>query len=109
MKKLRNSGNFFAALLFNMLMSLEWTIPAWLLLACHFFFDWSIRWFWIALGVWLLDILLKMELMSWAARCGRSRTNPRKTKIPIRSEQNRRTINYLLHLYNTTSKIGKEF
>ena len=70
MKKLRNSGNFFAALLFNMLMSLEWTIPAWLLLACHFFFDWSIRWFWIALGVWLLDILLKMEFVSWAAGCG---------------------------------------
>ena len=82
MKKLRNSGNFFAALLFNMLMSLEWTIPAWLLLACHFFFDWSIRWFWIALGVWLLDILLKMEFMSWAARCGSEPDKPRENKNP---------------------------
>ena len=82
MKKFRNSGNFFAALLFNMLMSLEWTIPAWLLLACHFFFDWSIRWFWIALGVWVLDILLKMSFMNWAARCGSEPEKPKENKNP---------------------------
>ena len=89
MKKLRNSGNFFASLLFNMLMNLEWTIPAWLLLACHFFFDWSIRWFWIALGVWLVDILLKMELVSWAARCGiRTHQSSGKQKSLFRRGEN---------------------
>ena len=72
MNKLRNSGNFFLVLLFNMLMNLEWTIPAWLLLACHFFFDWSIKWFWIALGIWLLNILLWMDILGWASRCGRT-------------------------------------
>ena len=88
MKNLRNSGNFFAALLFNMLMSLEWTIPAWLLLACHFFFDWSIRWFWIALGVWILDILLKMSLMNWAARCGNEPDKPKENKNPYSVKEN---------------------
>ena len=88
MKKLRNIGNFFAALLFNMLFSLEWTIPAWLLLACHFFFEWSIRWFWIALGIWLLDILLKMEFLSWAAWCGNEPPKPQENKNPYSARGN---------------------
>ena len=82
MKKLRNSGNFFLVLLFNMLMNLEWTIPAWLLLLCHFFFDWSIKWFWIALGIWLLNILFWMDILGWAARCGNKKDQPRENKNP---------------------------
>ena len=82
MKRLRNSGNFFLALLVNMILNLEWTIPAWLLLVCHFFFAWSIRWFWIALGVWLLNILLWMDIMGWAARCGREKDLPKENKNP---------------------------
>ena len=82
MKKLRNSGNFFLVLLFNMLMNLEWTIPAWLLLLCHFFFDWSIKWFWIALGIWLLDILLWMDILGWASRCGSTPDKPKENKNP---------------------------
>ena len=82
MKRLRKSGNFFLALLFNMLLNLEWTIPAWILLACHFLFGWKILWFWIALGVWLLNILLWMDILGWAARCGSEKDPPKENKNP---------------------------
>ncbi len=82
MKKLRRSGNFFLALLFNMLLNLEWTIPAWIILACHFLFGWKILWFWIALGVWILNILLWMDIMGWAARCGGEKDPPKENKNP---------------------------
>ena len=82
MKRLRNSGNFFLALLVNMILNLEWTIPAWILLACHYFFDWSVRWFWIALGAWLINIIFWMDIMGWAARCGREKDPPKPNKNP---------------------------
>ena len=78
MKKL---GEFFACLLFNMLINLEWTIPAWILLAMHFIFDWKIMWFWIALGVWILSIILWMDLIGWAARCSGTQ-KPKENKNP---------------------------
>lgn len=82
MKRLRNSGNFFLALLVNMILNLEWTIPAWILLACHFLFGWKILWFWIALGVWLLNILLWMDIMGRAERCGSEKDPPKPNKNP---------------------------
>ena len=82
MKSLRNSGNFILALLFNMILNLEWTIPAWILLACHFFFGWKILWFWLALGIWLLNILLWMDIMGWASRCGSEKDTPKENKNP---------------------------
>lgn len=60
---------FFVCLLFNMLINLEWTIPAWILLVTHFVFGWGIMWFWIALGVWFLGIILWMIVIGWASKC----------------------------------------
>jgi len=81
MKKFRRGGNFLAVLLFNMLINFEWTIPAWVLLACHFFFNWSIIWFWIALGVWLLNILIWMGIMAGHPTAATLRINRKKTRI----------------------------
>lgn len=82
MRKIKKSGNFFLCLLFNMLLNLEWTIPAWILLALHFLFDWSIWWFWLALGLWLLSILLWMDVIGWATRCGNTPDPPKENKNP---------------------------
>jgi len=82
MKQFRRGGNFLAVLLFNMLINFEWTIPAWVLLACHFFFDWSIIWFWIALGLWLLNILIWMGIIGWASDCGNTPDKPKENKNP---------------------------
>ena len=78
MKKI---GEFFAVLFFNMLINLEWSIPAWILLAMHFVFGWKLIWFWIALGVWLLSIILWMDVISWASGCSAPGA-PRENKNP---------------------------
>ncbi len=80
MRKLKKGSNFFLVLLFNMFINIEWTIPAWILLAMHFIFDWRILWFWIALGVWLLDILIWMSILGWASECS--------TPTPYRENKN---------------------
>jgi len=82
MKNLRNSGHFLFVLLINMILSFEWTIPAWILLVCHFVADWSIWWFWLALGLWICGILLWMGTMSWAVRCGSTPDQPKENKNP---------------------------
>ena len=74
MRRMRFDGNFFLALLINLLFHLEGTIPAWILLALHFLFGLSVQVFWIALGVWIGGMILWMLIVgrfySWAARCG---------------------------------------
>lgn len=69
MRKTKRTGSFFLVLLINIALNLDGTIPAWILLALHFWLDISILWFWLALGLWLGGILLWMALMGWANRC----------------------------------------
>ena len=78
MKKI---GEFFAVLFFNMLINLEWTIPAWILLALHFIFGLNILWFFIALGLFFAGLLLWMAIFSWASGC-RTSTPPKENKNP---------------------------
>lgn len=69
MRTTRRFSNFFLCLLFNLFLNFEWTIPAWILLALHFILGWSIWWFWLAIGLWLLDILIWMSFIRWAGSC----------------------------------------
>ena len=82
MRRARKRGNFFLTLLFNLLLNLEWTIPAWILLACHYLFDWSIKWFWLALALWVVYILLCMKFMGLATRWGNIPDRPKENKNP---------------------------
>ena len=87
MKLKRISGDFFVALLLNMAFNLEWTVPAWILLALHFIFGLSIVWFWVALLIWFLGILFWMLIIGWAGRC--SSPEPYKeNKNPYSSNNN---------------------
>lgn len=93
MRKLRVDGSFWLALGINMLFHLEGTIPAWILLILHFIFGLSIKWFWIALGVWIALLLLSMliwgKITGWAAKCGNTPDPPKKNINPysVRSPQ----------------------
>lgn len=89
MRRTRRSGGFWLCLLFNMLLNLEWTIPAWILLVLHFWLDWSIWWFVLALGLWVLNILFWMKLMGWAADCGNEKDPPKENKNPYSVKQNK--------------------
>ncbi len=64
-----NSGNFFLALVLNLVLNLEWLIPAFLLLILHFTVKLSIFWFWLTFGIWIGGILITTLVLSWAGSC----------------------------------------
>ena len=69
MRRTNRTGNFFTCLLVNMLLNLEWSIPAWILLALHFIFGLSIVFFFVAIAVWILVIIFWMKVIGWASNC----------------------------------------
>lgn len=86
MRRTGRGGGFFLCLIFNMILNIEWSIPAWILLALHFFFDISIWWFVGGLVFWVLCILSGMWIMGWAADCAAEKDPPRKNKNPYSSK-----------------------
>lgn len=63
---MKRIGRWLLHLLINMILCWEGSIPAWVALGLHFGLDISLLWFWGALGIWILGILLWMALYSWA-------------------------------------------
>ena len=86
MRKLHVDGNFLLALLINLVFHWEGSIPAWILLILHFMIGLSVKWFWIALGLWMLGMILWMMLVgkfyTWAAKCGNTPDPPKKNVNP---------------------------
>lgn len=82
MRRTKRGGSFWLCLLVNMLLNLERTIPAWILLVLHFWLGWSIWWFVLALALWIVDILFWMKVMGWAADCSNTSDPPRENKNP---------------------------
>ena len=86
MKKNRPKGNgFISALLINLIFDLEWTIPAWLLLAAYFIFKISIWWFVGALAVWIIGVAIKTAVFSWLIHVGNIPDPPKENKNPYSS------------------------
>ena len=71
-----------------MLLNIQWTIPAWILLVLHYVLDWSIWWFWLALGLWFIDIFLWMTFIGWAAKCSNTPDPPKENKNPYSAKNN---------------------
>ena len=82
MRQTKISGSFLLCLLINLLLNMEWSIPAWILLALHFLLDISVWWFIGGLVFWILCILSGMWIMGWAARCSREKDPPKENKNP---------------------------
>lgn len=82
MRRTKYSGSFFIMLLFNILINIEWSLPAWILLILHFVIDLSIWWFIAALVLWIVFILLWMLVIGGAAKCGSEPTPYRENKNP---------------------------
>lgn len=62
----KGHGGLFLCLLWYAVLYALWTIPAWILLALHFAVGLPIVWFWAALGVWFLTILLRTLFVMFA-------------------------------------------
>ncbi|MBR4907134.1 MAG: hypothetical protein IKZ44_09845 [Clostridia bacterium] len=62
----KERGGFFLCFFWHALMYILWTIPAWILLALHFIVGLPLMWFWVALGAWVLVLLLRTALVMFA-------------------------------------------
>ena len=89
MRRTGRGGNFFACLLINMLLNLEWGIPALVLLALHLWLGIAIWWSIGALCLWILCILLGMWIMGWAPDCGNQKDPPKENKNPYSVKRNK--------------------
>lgn len=81
-EKLKNVGGALLCLLLGLLLNLKWSIPAWILLALHFWLDISIWWFVAGVSIWLLRILVEMWIIGWAASCSNEKAPPKENKNP---------------------------
>ena len=82
MRRTKRSGSFLLCFLINLLLNLEWSIPAWILLGLYVLFDISIWWFVGAVAFWITSILTGMWLMGWAAKNGNRKDPPKENKNP---------------------------
>ena len=87
MRRTAHSSSFLLCLLINLLLNLEWSIPAWILLALHIWLDISIGWFLGGLAFWALCILAGMWLVGWAASFGNEKVSPKENKNPYSKKQ----------------------
>ena len=82
MRRTKRSGSFLLCLLINLLLNIEWSIPAWILLALHIWLNISIWWFIGGLCLWLMSVLIWMWIMGWATECGNQKDPQKENKNP---------------------------
>lgn len=66
----------------NLVLNLEWSIPAWLLLIMHFVLSWSIWFFVGALALFIVGVFVKTLFISWAASAGSIPDKPKQNLNP---------------------------
>lgn len=88
MKK-RCNGDFGLCYFMNLVFDLEWSIPAWLLLIMHFVLNWSIWFFVVAMGLFVIGVLVKTIFIGWAASVGKISDKPKQNLNPysVKNEQ----------------------
>lgn len=82
MRRTKRTGGFWLCLVINLLLNLEGSIPAWILLALHFWLGISIWWFVAALMAWIMGMILWMWIMGWARDCANTPDPPKENKNP---------------------------
>ncbi|MBP5303319.1 MAG: hypothetical protein J6Z00_00275 [Clostridia bacterium] len=70
MRKYKTDHGFLLCFIVNLILNFEWSIPAWILLVMHFVLHWPLWLFFVALGGWILYILIVTSVISWVASCG---------------------------------------
>ncbi|MGN0114104.1 MAG: hypothetical protein ACI396_02130 [Acutalibacteraceae bacterium] len=82
MRRTKRSGSFLLCLLINTLLNLEGLIPAAILLVLHFWLGLSIWWAVLAVGLWIIGIIIWMKIIGWAGKCGSTPDMPKENKNP---------------------------
>ena len=73
--------SFLSFYLINLVLCFGLTIPAWGLLAGHFLLEWPLLWFWLALLLWLLFVLVCTLILRFL-RGANIPQSPRENKNP---------------------------
>ena len=76
-------------LMINLLLNLRRSIPAWILLALHFWLGISIWWFVGGLAFWILSVWAEMWFVGWAASCANEKDPPKENKNPYSVRKDR--------------------
>ena len=87
MKWIKLHGGLLVGLLVNMLLNLEWSILAWIMLGLHSLVGLPIGWFLGGLGLWILRCLAGMWLIGWTAKCGSVKDPPKENKNPYSAKK----------------------
>lgn len=66
MKHPKSDHGLLLCFLLTLIMNIEWTIPAWILLVLHFVLDISIWWFGGAMILWITVFFFITLVISWA-------------------------------------------
>lgn len=83
----KSTSGILLTLLIGFIYNLWWSIPAWVLLILHFAIDLAIVWFWVALGVWVLLVIVSSLFIRFANKCSQIR-DPEKKNINPYSHKN---------------------
>ena len=65
-----------------MLLNLESVIPAVILLILHFWLGWSVWWAVLAFGLWIIYLVIWMDIVGWARKCGNTPDPWKENKNP---------------------------
>ena len=79
---MKNSSSRLISVALSLIFNLEWTVPAWILLALHFWKGISLLWFIGAIILWVLFVMLKMFVFGSLARAGNYKDKPKENKNP---------------------------
>jgi len=82
MRRTKRTGSFWLCLAINLLLNLEGTIPAIILLVLHFVLGWSVWWAVGAFALWILGMVLWMRFMGWASAVSSEADRPKENKNP---------------------------
>ena len=82
MKKIKRGNGFILSLLLSLAFNLEWTVPAWIFLALHFWKGLSLWWFFGSMLLWITIIALRVLVFGSLTRAGNYKDPPKENKNP---------------------------
>lgn len=82
MRQPKKQSGFLLSVLLTLLFNLEWTIPAWILLALHFICGLSLWYSATAFGLWVLLIAAKSLILRLLNKAGNYKDPPKENKNP---------------------------
>ena len=79
---MKKGRGFIFSILLSLVFNLEWTVPAWIFLALHFWKGISLWWFGGSIILWIVFVLLKSFVFGSLTRAGNYKDPQKENKNP---------------------------